>query len=203
MRRRGFGQTRAVSPQTNCVGPRTFIVAAGAKRLAGCRRANASNTGARDMGCAGIVFAGRRSCLGISWRLFIRDLCCSLCCYGVSSTPMGLGPVEFECIKTGEPSARTEGKLHANVISSSVGRFYSRVNCPLCDDAWAIFRQAGFAERLLRLDIDSRELWVQRYGWRIPVLQLLDGTEFDVALEDEMNAALGALQLTSRALDPL
>lgn len=56
---------------------------------------------------------------------------------------------------------------------------YGRPACHLCDemaDELAVFL-AGRCYRLRVEDVDSRADWRARYGTRVPVLALADGTE--------------------------
>ncbi len=73
------------------------------------------------------------------------------------------------------------------------GTFFTRVDCPLCEAAWAALEQAGVSARLRRKDIASDGELTRRYGWRIPVVALAGGNEFDIALEDQLVACLSAL----------
>jgi len=57
---------------------------------------------------------------------------------------------------------------------------YGRPACHLCDemaDDIANVLRGGRAYRLTVVDVDSRPGWRSRYGLRVPVLALADGTE--------------------------
>ncbi len=73
--------------------------------------------------------------------------------------------------------------------------FYTRADCPLCETAWTLLEQAGLSAGLRRKDIASDHELTRIYGWRIPVVALASGQEFDVALEDQLAACLQALSV--------
>lgn len=70
--------------------------------------------------------------------------------------------------------------------------FYSRWNCPLCDEAW------GWLQQHFALDVEWRDIAAdpvleQRYGWSVPVLRLSDGREFVLADPEQRGAAQAVL----------
>lgn len=64
-------------------------------------------------------------------------------------------------------------------------RFYHREHCHLCEEALALLQQAGLADQVLMIDIDSDPELGVAYGLRIPVVETDDGRvlewPFDVA----------------------
>jgi hypothetical protein len=71
--------------------------------------------------------------------------------------------------------------------------FYSRWNCPLCDEAWEWLHHDLGIEAQWR-DIAADPVLEQRYGWSVPVLSLADGREFAVADPQQRRAAQAALR---------
>lgn len=70
--------------------------------------------------------------------------------------------------------------------------FYSRWDCPLCDDAWEWLQQCCTAKVDWR-DVSADPALEQRYGWSVPVLVLNDGQEFCLADPEQRRAAQLAL----------
>ena len=54
-------------------------------------------------------------------------------------------------------------------------RFYHREQCHLCDEALTLLHQAGLANQVLMIDIDSDPELGVAYGLRIPVVEAGDG----------------------------
>ncbi len=58
-------------------------------------------------------------------------------------------------------------------------RFYHREQCHLCDEALTLLHQAGLANQVLMIDIDSDPELGVVYGLRIPVVEAGDGRVLD------------------------
>lgn len=54
-------------------------------------------------------------------------------------------------------------------------RFYHREQCHLCEEALALLHQAGIAEQIQMIDIDSDPELGVAYGLRIPVVETDNG----------------------------
>lgn len=57
--------------------------------------------------------------------------------------------------------------------------FYHREQCHLCDEALELLHQAGLADRVVMIDIDSDPELGVAYGLRIPVVEAGDGQVLD------------------------
>lgn len=68
--------------------------------------------------------------------------------------------------------------------------FYHREQCHLCDEALALLHQAGLADQVLMIDIDSDPELGVAYGLRIPVVEGSDGRVLEWPFDLE---ALGTL----------
>ncbi|MEN8719496.1 MAG: glutaredoxin family protein [Oceanococcaceae bacterium] len=78
-------------------------------------------------------------------------------------------------------------------VSSERARFFTRSDCPLCEEAWAGLADVGLLDGVRRVSILGDDELSRRYGWRIPVLHMADGREFDLAVNGEWERALDAL----------
>lgn len=72
-------------------------------------------------------------------------------------------------------------------------QFFTRSDCPLCEEAWAGLADVGLLDNIQRVSILGDDDLSRRYGWRIPVLHMADGREFDLAVDGEWERALDAL----------
>lgn len=71
--------------------------------------------------------------------------------------------------------------------------FYTRPDCPLCEDAWRTLEERGLTSCLVRKDISVDAELTRTYGWRIPVVALALDQEFDIALGDQLHDCLQVL----------
>ncbi len=83
-----------------------------------------------------------------------------------------------------------------------VAVFYTRADCPLCEEAWEALATQGLQQGLQRKDISADPVLIQKYGWRIPVVAMGDDREFDIALDEHLQQCLEALSSVAGA-DPI
>lgn len=67
---------------------------------------------------------------------------------------------------------------------------YTRRDCPLCDEMKAEIERAGAGLLALEVvDVDRDAELVERFGWRVPVLEIGGEVAFEGCLEAERLAA--------------
>ena len=77
------------------------------------------------------------------------------------------------------------------MMENGAATLYSRQDCPLCEE-W-LERLQQWPLNLRVRDIDADAELRRRYQWRVPVLRLQDGRDFDLALEDGAERAWKAI----------